>query len=684
MNVKEIQEKKHRLAIIKKQLKTEFFGINSVIDQIVDTIQPWYYFNNAQTHPLIINLWGLTGTGKTSLVKRLVSLLEKEQAFFRFEMNDHKNKEVNWRLSQALEIYEGNDYLLCFDEFQHIRTIDENGRELKNNLNFNLWDLLDTGEFDKWTEYRDYNPFLIQYKKFKAWMDHGLKLSNGLIHLEDQPEDLKNYLKRYYRVEADESVELINQYRRHDLFLLFKDRFSSIIAFENFYWQAEIQELLDLMWEASKRKRKTEKGNIRKSLIFVVGNLDEAYQMSEDFDPDISADAFYKKSLEIKIPKIKEALKHRFRNEQIARLGNNHIIYPALNRSAYQNIILSHLEKLAHHFEKLYQIEISFDKSVVDLIYQNGVYPTQGVRPLLSTLKTYIDGNMGQILSDIAILELDVDRINIRYEANQLITNCHRSKESIKTLKLPVDAPLDKIREDVDKNLQTVTAVHEAGHATVSISLLDLIPSQINSSTAGNNNDGFTYSHIDHQLITKNDLINKTARFLAGLEAERLLFGEELISLGSHSDLESATELVLRALYENGMGSKTGCYSLKSYKDKFHLNNATKQLQHEAEHILEKARALAQLTLKQEETLFLKIAEYLGEHSNMYKETIEDLIKVHGRHVNLASIKTNQSKQPHIELFRKKLSFLSIEYSGLEERLVNNISRFISEEKTDF
>ena len=40
-------------------------------------------------------------------------------------------------------------------------------------------------------------------------------------------------------------------------------------------------------------------------------------------------------------PQIKEALKSRFRIEQIARLGNNHIIYSAFSSETYRKLIVS-------------------------------------------------------------------------------------------------------------------------------------------------------------------------------------------------------------------------------------------------------------------------------------------------------------------------------------------------------
>ena len=69
-------EKKALLEGAIKQLKKEFVGIDNVIDQIADAMNSWLYFPEMQEKPVVINLWGLTGIGKTSLVKRLAELID--------------------------------------------------------------------------------------------------------------------------------------------------------------------------------------------------------------------------------------------------------------------------------------------------------------------------------------------------------------------------------------------------------------------------------------------------------------------------------------------------------------------------------------------------------------------------------------------------------------------------------
>lgn len=75
-------EKKEQVNEIAMILKQEFIGIDKVIDEVCRLILPWYLFPDAQLRPTVINLWGLTGSGKTALIHRLVDLLDHKSYTF--------------------------------------------------------------------------------------------------------------------------------------------------------------------------------------------------------------------------------------------------------------------------------------------------------------------------------------------------------------------------------------------------------------------------------------------------------------------------------------------------------------------------------------------------------------------------------------------------------------------------
>ena len=77
-----ILQKRKNLEEIETQLKEEFIGLDEIIARVIQLITPWYLFPQIQQRPVIINLWGMTGVGKTSLVKRLMDLLQLNECFY--------------------------------------------------------------------------------------------------------------------------------------------------------------------------------------------------------------------------------------------------------------------------------------------------------------------------------------------------------------------------------------------------------------------------------------------------------------------------------------------------------------------------------------------------------------------------------------------------------------------------
>ena len=61
-------EKTKFLKEISKTLKNEFVGLDGIVDQIIQSVTPWYVTPEIITRPVIVSLWGMTGTGKTSIV----------------------------------------------------------------------------------------------------------------------------------------------------------------------------------------------------------------------------------------------------------------------------------------------------------------------------------------------------------------------------------------------------------------------------------------------------------------------------------------------------------------------------------------------------------------------------------------------------------------------------------------
>ena len=87
----QLAQRSRQLQEIAAQLKTELFGIDTVIDRVIDSVRAWYVLPELVSRPVIVCLWGLTGTGKTQLVRRLAQLLGFYDRFIEVQMDGFSN-----------------------------------------------------------------------------------------------------------------------------------------------------------------------------------------------------------------------------------------------------------------------------------------------------------------------------------------------------------------------------------------------------------------------------------------------------------------------------------------------------------------------------------------------------------------------------------------------------------------
>lgn len=610
-------------------LKTEFVGIDNVIDDLTDKVRSWYTMTSIQDRPAVINLWGLTGVGKTSLVLRLMELLNFQDQTYRLDLGEKDGRSsLRTVLEDLCDNKDDSPIVIILDEFQHARTIKGAGpmrEEVDNDQNRLVWELIDSGtivdhqwKYGLWTFER-----LIQ--KLEQLVHNGVKAEKGYI-----TSGRELYMKEFrLEVEDDEPI------------LFFPDdNYGSVVGLsenDNVLWthvqhafmEMNETETLEYMKKIFKGAKRPSKKSFSKALIFVIGNMDEAYTMSGNFTSEISADEFYELSLKITVPDIKTALQFRFRGEQIARLGNNHIIYPALSKKAYENIIQLQLEKLNQKLQQELGIEMSFDASVIDIIFKEGVYPTQGVRPVLTTIESIIKSRISIYLNRILKHQLNTDHLHLFMKEEAQLACGFYEKEVLKfTYSDTVQLHLEDLRKPKMDELQAIAAVHESGHAVLSAVLLNNIPELVVTNTADNNAVGFVYSKDDKDYIAKKDIILKAAVHFGGLIAEELIFGKDNITAGAAGDIANATALIMRMLKSNGMGSQAINFALSSVEERLSLHNVT-DIEGEAALLLDQAKELAMNTLKKERKLLLVLSEILSTRSRMEKEELKEIILVH-------------------------------------------------------
>jgi cell division protease FtsH len=629
--------KKHRiLQQAAKVLKKEFIGLDNVIEEIIGSVSPWYFFPQLQENPVVVNLWGLTGVGKTSLINRLSELIHFEDKTYYFNFGEKFNYNIHDQIEDINKSVNASPVIMVFDEFQNARSLSGDGTEKEFPSGQMIWQLLDSGKFPtlNLTYYASmFNQLLIQLRFVVA---QGVKAQNGVV-VSGRDIYIKYFShNRFYERPSDpkswdqtQNIWFIPTEVHHILLDEAPEFFFPTYNVTEKLNQLNAKESIEFLECIHKHIIRPKTVDCSKAIIFNIGNLDEVYEMSSNFNPDISADEFHEQSLRINVPQIKNELRKRFRNEQIARLGNNHIIYPAFSSSSFRQIITMELNKIAAQMFKTQNIKLSFDKSIHELIYNEGVYPTQGTRPVFTTIHYTIKNNLAKILTEIHLHNIPASRVNFSFDGSHVYLSFFRNKKLLHILYDNQEFNLTKLRRNKSDDMQAIIAVHEAGHAVISAILLHTIPEQVFSTTASQDQSGFLYTKVKWDYISRKEILSRLALFLGGLMAEKLVFGEENITTGADDDIRRATFFVNAMLKEHGMGKRMIAINANTVSTRHFLNDFDHQIEQQAREWIDEATQLAEQTLKKQQTLLLRIAGYLSNHSSIKKEKLRDLIKSH-------------------------------------------------------
>jgi len=644
----EILIKKNNLDNLKIYLKAEFVGIDNIIDDVINSFTPFYIFPESLVRPLVINLWGLTGTGKTSLIEKIVDFLNLRNQYLKFDIGEYNStNNLKSDLGNKINQINTNSAMIVFDEFQLGRTISEAGNEVDKTSLRPVWDLLDSGIIYAYNT-KNYTYLIDFINKIKRCIELGVEVVNGYVVKNEKIYDQIFSSEFDYKIyDYKEISEEVNEHEYYNVnnnrfitprfikkqmfeyyfFEINPDFFDNVndVNFHFKYFNTDLKNILKFVEKDFLNNLSLiEKKDFSKSVIFCLGNLDEVYHMSHNINPDEDADIFYENSLKITLPEVKKALSTRFRMEQIARLGNIHYIYPSMNKNVYNNLIELLLKKKKEYIKNTWDIQIIFDKTINEILYKEGVYPSQGTRPLMSTFNMMIDSYLSNILTYISSSDCDINIIEWKFKDKKydIILSSDINKY---ILEYNVSTILEDLRKSDNSDLQALIAVHEAGHALVGALTMNIAPTEILSKTA-NLSEGFCRYDLNDIVETKKFLVDRIKLCLGGILAEELIFGKDNITKGSHSDLKHATDIAFNLVKNYGM---TDLKFLLSVKDESIGNTnyvVSDKFEDDIIQILNVAREETKKILFDNKSTLLILAKYLTKNSILLKEDFKNML----------------------------------------------------------
>lgn len=520
-----IKVKSEQLSEISNILKKEFFGLDDVIDRIIPAVNAWYTFPEMITRPVIINLWGLTGVGKTHLVRRLTELLGFNNRFLEVQMDgvagssNHSAKNISTLLGDS-SIEQGQPGIILLDEFQRFRTIDILGSDVKIERFQDVWMLLSDGKFaaDS-TIFNEIEMLLASAAYYDDQRDTSPESDIPDINTPVLPVKPKKF--SIYPYEA----------RRYKKVLQLSESLQDIMT-----WGAD---QLERALIAARESTFACQMDYTKTLIFISGNLDEAFDAADSVnDSDTDADIFYQRSLKVGVHQIKTALQSRFKPEQISRLGNNHVIYPSISKKAYQQLIHRTCQEYIDSMVKLTGIKLFLQPSAETVIYDNAVYPAQGTRPVFSSIHSIFSDALVQVC--FWAIQHKLTDIDMTIDSNKFVLIATSDEMN---LEVSIILDVDMQKKKTSPEFITTVAVHEAGHALVGAILKNLAPSEIKINPASFKGGYVIPGEIEalSTIMSKSDIRSNIAMLWAGRAAESLVFGPMHVSAGATSDILKAT-----------------------------------------------------------------------------------------------------------------------------------------------
>ena len=591
----EVATRRDSLEAARGSLKSYFVGIDPIIDELCDAVLVWYVAPQLLSRPVIVNLWGMTGVGKTDLVRRLVSHLDIADRFVEIELTNADS--TTWHSSVASRLTEsgalqGEPTLLLFDEIQRFNTLDHEGKPVVNTKFSDFWELLSDGRLA-----RRESPEL-------EYLSSSLKRS---------VRDIERKRAAGEQIGVDE--DRIDYWEANNL----KRALTLKTPLEQLEGMT-YAEGLALVQSARSTKRIYEPMDCSRCLVIISGNLDEAFQMSgQGAEADVEADVFAAHTAKITVVDIKNALMRRFKPEQVARFGNTHLIYTSLRRADFAELIDRETKRVVDRARDSFGVALEIDDSVRDLIYRNGVFPVQGVRPVFSSVADILETNLAKLLFSALVDGQTAIRLRYDVQDHALLGEVGRE-----VVRLPYTGRIDKIRESSSPEKVANIAVHEAGHAVMYGLLFGLAPRQLTARVASTYVGGFTMPHAVYE--TAGTLVWQVKVALAGGIAEELVFGEEHASIGRDSDRESATRQLIDYVTRHGFDQEFQAH----YRMDRPYDMDARPAEADIEKMMARLVAETRSQLATHQRLLVTLARQLAQAGSLESVDVAALLNQHG------------------------------------------------------
>lgn len=286
------------------------------------------------------------------------------------------------------------------------------------------------------------------------------------------------------------------------------------------------------------------------------------------------------------------------------------------------------LDKVCSSLYAKLNLEVFYDDSIVDLVYGEGVYPTQGARPIFSTIHQVFKSRLSFFVTELITNKLSVDQLKFSYTENKLSCTYLTSTKKVLEKTCSVSTILNDLRKSKKDDMQAIVAVHESGHVILSSLLLKTLPEAVYSVTTNVNTKGETFIAKAWEYTSRKEILQRVAVQLGGYAAEELIFGKENLTTGASGDITSMFEYLSTLYKYQGMGKSPILYGMPQSQDENNYHQY-EEIEEEIKSVVLSAYELAKNTLIKENQLLLALSDKLSDTRMLKKKDIKLLIENH-------------------------------------------------------
>lgn len=606
---------------LKKRLTGEHFGIDTEIQELLDAITPWCRFAETQKRPRTIGLWGMTGTGKSSLVRAVIKELGLADRTYWLDAGEcHSGGWLDDVFQRLEEHLNGAPFILVVDEFQHARTM-ENGMPTKEPGELRrFWELLDSGRVVTWPRMYSSTTQLIDFRaRFTAALDAGAVVEQGRV-----VKGLNHFRSLVWKhYDKDRGVkwavpsELWSEFRH-----MAGEPAPSLAEIEERLATMDGQAVLRWLEELRTEGQRTRVVDASKALIILLGNLDELYVMEKEPLAELDPDVLIHRHRDIGRAGVQQALLKLFRIEQVARLGTTHVVFPPIGGTTIQRMVHKEAHDLAERLSVHCDVEVTVGSELLEHIARCTPIAVMGARPVVQAVQNLIPLLLGQVLDRYSAQEAKAVRLGYTDAGAlaEVLLEKHTARVHLRWPKQDIELPHSAME------LERL-AVHETGHLLCGALLSGLKPLQICSRTRDPHIGGFVvWDKQDGRLLTRAQVVPRLATMLGGWAAERQRYGAEGIGSGSLDDLEKATALALGLIKRHGMGADRLYHAEHATAMGGGVRSGLAAAEEQARQWITEAEQLAMDTLEENQPLMHRIVSELLEHGSLGMEALAKLL----------------------------------------------------------